>query len=206
MFTGLIEATGRVARVERVPSGLRLRVQTPLAVELSDGDSLAVNGVCLTIVERDEESAAFDVGPETMRVTALGELGDGAVVNLERAMRADARVGGHFVQGHVDATTKVLDIEPAAEFIWIWLALAAAHSVYVIPKGAIALDGISLTIALLEDDRFAVQIVPYTWAHTNLSARRPGDSVNVEFDLLGKYAVRAAQLAAAGKTVLETRP
>jgi riboflavin synthase len=204
MFTGLIEATGRVARVERVPAGLRLRVRTPLAPELSDGDSLAVNGVCLTAIGRDESSAAFDVGPETMRVTALGDLREGGVVNLERAMRADARVGGHFVQGHVDATTRVLDIQPEAGFVWIWLALPAAHAVYVIPKGAIALDGISLTVALLENERFAVQIVPYTWAHTNLSARRPGDSVNVEFDMLGKYAVRAAQLAAAGR--LETRP
>ena len=206
MFTGLIEATGRVARVERVPSGLRLRVRTPLAPELSDGDSLAVNGVCLTVVERDEESAAFDVGPETLRVTALGDLREGAVVNLERAMRADTRIGGHFVQGHVDATTTILDVRPEAEFIWIWFGLPAAHAVYVIPKGAIALDGISLTVALLEGERFAAQIVPYTWAHTNLSARRPGDSVNVEFDMLGKYAVRAAQLAAAARTALETRP
>jgi riboflavin synthase len=206
MFTGLIEATGRVARAERVRSGLRLRVLTPLAPELSDGDSLAVNGVCLTVIDRDDESAAFDVGPETIRVTALGDLKEGAVVNLERAMRADARIGGHFVQGHVDATTAVLDIRPDAEFVWIWFALPTPHAVYVIPKGAVALDGISLTVALLEDERFAVQIVPYTWAHTNLSGRRPGDSVNVEFDMLGKYAVRAAQLAAAGKTALEARP
>jgi riboflavin synthase alpha subunit len=205
MFTGLIEAIGAVARVERVPSGLRVRVATRLAPELSPGDSVAVNGVCLTVVERGEDAAGFDIGPETMRVTALAQLREGAAVNLERAMRADTRVGGHFVQGHVDNTTTVLDIRPDAGFTWLWFALAAGHAPYVIPKGAIAIDGISLTIATLEDERFAVQIVPYTWEHTNLPSRRAGDAVNVEFDMLGKYAVRAAQLAA-DRISLETRP
>jgi riboflavin synthase len=203
----LIETIGTVTGAERIPAGLGLRVTTTLAPELSPGDSLAVNGVCLTVVERRGETASFDVGPETMRVTALDSLREGSIVNLERAMRADTRVGGHFVQGHVDATTEVIDVRPEAGFVWVVFALAPEHALYVIPKGAIAIDGISLTVAGLEDDRFAVQIVPYTWDHTNLSSRRPGELVNVEFDMLGKYAVRAAQLAnGARRTPLETRP
>lgn len=207
MFTGLIESIGSVTRVDRVPAGLRLRVRTNLADRLSSGDSLAVNGVCLTVVHLDGDAVEFDVGPETMRVTALGGLQQGAVVNLERAMQADARIGGHFVQGHVDATTRVIEVRPDADFSWLSFALAPEHAPYVIPKGAIAIDGISLTIATLDMDRFAVQIVPFTWEHTNLSARRAGDLVNVEFDMLGKYAVRAAGLAADRRKVpLETRP
>lgn len=207
MFTGLIEAVGSVARVDRVPAGLRLRIRARMVGGLAPGDSLAVNGVCLTVVELDGEAAECDIGPETLRVTALGSLEPGSAVNLERAMQADARIGGHFVQGHVDATARIIDVRPAADFTWLSFALAPEHAPYVIPKGAVAIDGISLTIATLDLDRFAVQIVPFTWAHTNLSARRAGDLVNVEFDMLGKYAVRAAQLAARRDAAsLEARP
>jgi riboflavin synthase len=155
-----------------------------------------VNGVCLTVTAVDGARAAFDVGPQTARVTALGALRRGSRVNLERAMRADARMGGHFVQGHVDATGRLLEVRPEAEFTWMTFSYPREHAAYMIPRGAIAVDGVSLTVAVLEDDRFVVQIIPFTWTHTNFSTLTPGDAVNLEFDMLGKYAVRAAELVA----------
>jgi riboflavin synthase len=196
MFTGLIEAVGSVHVLEPVPDGFRLVLDTELAEQLRAGESVAVNGVCLTAIDVARGQVAFDVGPETTRVTALGSLYAGAPVNLERAMRADARVGGHFVQGHVDATGTITAVRSAAEFVWVTIAYPSAQAAYLIPKGAVAVDGISLTVATLRTDRFDVQIVPFTWTHTNLSARTVGDAVNLEFDMLGKYAVRAAELAA----------
>jgi riboflavin synthase alpha subunit len=201
MFTGLIEALGIVAAVEPIGGGYRLSVETELAEQLLDGDSLAVNGVCLTVVARRRGRVAFDVGPETASVTALGALGAGAPVNLERAMRADTPIGGHFVQGHVDATGTLVSVRPHAEFTWMTFAFPRSAAAYLIPKGAIAVDGISLTIAGLEADRFDVQVIPFTWAHTNLPVLTTGDRVNLEYDMLGKYAVRAAALAAQGEPI-----
>jgi riboflavin synthase len=198
MFTGLVEAFGQVAALEPIGGGYRLRVSTTLGRELRAGDSLSVNGVCLTVVEQDDERVAFDIGPETARVTALGGLRPGMPVNLERAMRADTRVGGHFVQGHVDGTGTLASVRQQAEFTWMTFTFPPDAAVYLIPKGAVAVDGISLTVAALERDRFDVQIIPFTWTHTNLSALAPGDRVNLEFDMLGKYAVRAATLVARG--------
>jgi riboflavin synthase len=198
MFTGLIEALGTVASLHRVEGGYRLAIGTALASELRDGDSLAVNGVCLTVVAHDGECVACDIGPESARVTALGALRPGMPVNLERAMRADTRVGGHFVQGHVDGTGTLVAIRDEAEFTWMAFAFPSEAAPYVIPKGAVAVDGISLTVATLAADRFDVQIIPFTWTHTNLSSLTIGDRVNLEFDMLGKYAVRAAMLVARG--------
>ena len=198
MFTGLIEALGTVASVDRVEGGYRLAIGAGLALELREGDSLAVNGVCLTVVARDGDRAAFDIGPETARVTSLGALRPGMPVNLERAMRADTRVGGHFVQGHVDGTGTLVAIREEAEFAWMTFAFAPEAAPYLISKGAVAVDGISLTVATLAASRFDVQIIPFTWTHTNLSSLAVGARVNLEFDMLGKYAVRAAMLAARG--------
>lgn len=196
MFTGLIEVLGRVRSLDPMPGGLRLTVATSLAPDVSAGDSVAVNGVCLTAVAGQAGELTFELGPETARVTALGRLATGRPVNLERAMRADARVGGHFVQGHVDTTGTLLAIRPEAEFTWMTFSYPARDAAHLILKGAIAVDGISLTIATLGDDRFDVQIIPFTWEHTNLAGLAVGDSVNLEYDVLGKYAVRAALLAA----------
>jgi riboflavin synthase len=184
MFTGLIEALGTVASLHRVEGGYRLAIGTALASELRDGDSLAVNGVCLTVVAHDGECVACDIGPESARVTALGALRPGMPVNLERAMRADTRVGGHFVQGHVDGTGTLVAIRDEAEFTWMAFAFPSEAAPYVIPKGAVAVDGISLTVATLAADRFDVQIIPFTWTHTNLSSLTIGDRVNLEFDML----------------------
>jgi riboflavin synthase len=194
MFTGLIEATGRL--VERSPTtgGFRLRLASPLARELSAGDSLAVNGVCLTVVTQTDDEVCADVGPETIRVTTLGALSPDATVNLERPLRADSRLGGHFVQGHVDAVGVLMDRRPEAEFEWLTFGFPAPLAPFLVLKGSIAVDGISLTVAVLETERFDVQIVPFTLTHTNLRTLRNGDPVNLEGDMVGKYVVRVAEL------------
>jgi riboflavin synthase len=196
MFTGLIEATGRVAERVTTAGGLELTIEASLARELGAGDSLAVNGVCLTVVVAEGDRITADVGPETLRVTTLGKLTVGAMVNLERPLRADSRLGGHFVQGHVDATGRLEDRESLAAFDRITLSFPSQLAQYIIPKGSIAVDGISLTVADLRPDRFDVQVVPFTLEHTNLRALQPGDPVNLECDLIGKYVARAAELAA----------
>jgi len=195
MFTGLIEATGKLVGRTPTDGGLRLRVASSLGPELALGDSLAVNGVCLTVVALEGKEILTEVGPETLRVTTLGSLTPGTVVNLERPVRADGRLGGHFVQGHVDAVGVVDTRRSQAEFEWITIGFPATLAPYLVLKGSIAVDGISLTIAGLGDDRFDVQIVPFTLAHTNLQAVRVRDRVNLECDLVGKYVVRAAEVA-----------
>jgi riboflavin synthase len=194
MFTGLIESVGRIAAVDPGASGFRLRIETPLASELRPGDSIAVNGVCLTATAIEGGAFLADVGPETARVTTLGALGAGAAVNLERAMRGDARFGGHFVQGHVDATATIEDVREDGDAHWITIGFAPDLAPYLVAKGSVAVDGISLTVARLEAAAFDVMIIPFTWTHTNLSGARPGTRVNIECDLVGKYVVRAAAM------------
>jgi riboflavin synthase len=196
MFTGLIEAVGRVTDVERRSSGIRLRIRTTLASELAPGNSLAVNGVCLTVVTADADHVECDVGPETARVTTLAALRMGEPVNLERPMHPDGRFGGHFVQGHVDGTGRVVRIRGGGDAHWLTVSFGAALAPYLVPKGSVALDGISLTVAALTEGTFDIMVVPYTWEQTNLQARREGDAVNLECDLIGKYVVRAAEVMA----------
>jgi riboflavin synthase len=195
MFTGLIEAIGEVQEVKPTPAGFRLRVTTAIAPELVAGDSLAVNGVCLTAVSCDASGIHADISPETLRVSALGLLRRGALVNLERPLRADARLGGHFVQGHVDATGTIDDIRPDGDSYWLTIRFPAVLAPYIVRKGSITVNGISLTVAGVDDRHFNVQIIPYTWEHTNLHLAKAGDLVNLESDILGKYVVRAAELA-----------
>ena len=195
MFTGLVEALGELGERTKTPGGWRVRIATPLAAELSLGDSLAVNGVCLTVVIAGSGAIAADVGPETARVTTLGSLPRGCLVNLERPLRADSRFGGHFVQGHVDAVGRVEDLRPDVEFHWLTVSFPAQLSALFVHKGSVAVDGISLTVADLRSDRFVVQVVPYTMEHTNLGRARVHDGVNLECDLVGKYVARAAELA-----------
>jgi riboflavin synthase len=193
MFTGLIETVATVARVDAVPSGYRLRLDTPLAAELQLGESVTVDGVCLTVTARDAAGWEADVGPETARVTTLGTFTPGRRVNLERSMRADSRFGGHLVQGHVDATGTVAAIRPDGESHWIDVAFPERLSPLLVPKGSVALNGVSLTIATLEQARFSVMIIPFTWDHTSLSDLGPGALVNLECDMVGKYVARAAE-------------
>lgn len=198
MFTGLIEAVGEVIEVKPTSAGVRLRVGTELARELSRGDSLAVNGVCLTVIHAGEDEVHADVSPETVRVTTLGSLARGTRLNLERPLRADGRMGGHFVQGHVDAIGAVAEVRADAEFQWLTVSYPSLLAPYIIHKGSIAVDGISLTVAGLGENRFDLQIVPYTWQHTNLRTIRLHDCVNLECDVIGKYVVRVAELAGFG--------
>ena len=193
MFTGLIETVATVARLEPVESGYRLRLETALASELALGESVAVDGVCLTVTSRDATGWEADIGPETARVTTLGLLRAGHRVNLERSMRADGRFGGHLVQGHVDATGQVLAIRPDGDSRWIDVAFPEPLSPLFVPKGSVAMNGVSLTVATLDEARFSVMIIPFTWEHTSLSDLRPGGQVNLECDMVGKYVARAAQ-------------
>ena len=191
MFTGLIESVGEIAGLKRTPSGVRVRVRTPLGGELAPGDSVAVNGVCLTVVSADRAGIYADISPETARVTTLGVAKRGAMVNLERPLRADARIGGHFVQGHVDATAPVDEIREDGDSRWMTVRFPNELAAYIVRKGSIAVNGVSLTVAGVDKQRFDVQVIPYTWAHTNLRALKQGDPVNLECDVLAKYVARA---------------
>jgi riboflavin synthase len=204
MFTGLIEDVGEVVDCERAPGGTRLRIGTSLASELTPGDSLAVNGVCLTVTLIESGRVLADVGPETLRVTTLGELKAGARVNLERPLRADGRFGGHFVQGHVDGMGRIEDMKLDRDCQWITISFPSPLTPYLVQKGSIAVDGVSLTVAMLGMDRFDVQLIPFTLEHTTLGTARIHDRVNLECDMVGKYVVRAAE--SAGLTLSAGQP
>jgi riboflavin synthase len=198
MFTGLIESLGEIAEGKLTPGGVRLRLSTALATSLANGDSLAVNGVCLTVVSADAQGIHADVSPETARITTLGSIRLGTVVNLERPLRADARLGGHFVQGHVDATGVVEELRQDGDSYWLTVRFPPPLASGIVRKGSIAVDGISLTVAGVDERRFDVQIIPYTWQHTNLHTLKTGDAVNLECDILGKYVARIMEVAGAG--------
>ena len=194
MFTGLIESVGIVSDVVLTSSGFTLTIRTPMGSELHQGESVAVNGVCLTVtvVEGDEWQA--DIGPETARVTTLGLMKPEQPVNLERSLRAGDRFGGHFVQGHVDSVGTVENVRRDGDAHWLTISFPNALAPLLIPKGSVAVDGISLTVAALRERQFDVMIIPFTWSHTNLSSLSVRDQVNLECDMLGKYVVRAAEL------------
>ncbi len=192
MFTGLVESTGQVIHSEPSLSGARHAIAIPFAAELAPGDSVSVNGCCLTVTSADPAAGdvSFDLLQETLRHTNLGDLQPGDPVNLERALRADARLGGHFVQGHVDATGEILDYSRHGQDHRLEVALPPAFARYLIPKGSVAVDGMSLTVAVLGSDSFTIWITPHTHLVTNLATRKPGQRVNLEFDVLAKYLER----------------
>ena len=195
MFTGLIESVGEVAGVTATAAGgRRLSIRTPLASELRVGDSLAVNGVCLTAVTADGGAVSADIGPETARITTLGSLTPGTLVNLERSMAADGRFGGHFVQGHVDGVGEVAQIREEGDAHWLTLSFPDGLAPYLIQKGSIAVDGVSLTVAALREGTFDVMLIPHTWEQTALRTLRQGSRVNLECDMVGKYVARALEL------------
>jgi riboflavin synthase len=198
MFTGLIEAVGYVADVARSEAGWRLKIRTELARELTNGESVSVNGVCLTATRAGATDFEADIGPETARVTTLGSVQAEQAVNLERAMRADARFGGHFVQGHVDGLATLLGVWAEGDAHWLRVGFAPALAPFFVAKGSVALDGVSLTVAALGADHFDVMIIPFTWSHTSLSTLQAGSKVNVECDVVGKYVARAVQLFGSG--------
>src|SRR5579872_1743660 len=204
MFTGLVEAVGELIERKTTSGGFRLRIGSRLAPELAPGDSLAVNGVCLTVILSEQNEIHADIGPETVRVTTLGSLPLGSALNLERPLRADGRFGGHFVQGHVDAIGHVEELRADAEFHWLTVSFPPHLAPFIVHKGSIAVDGISLTVAGLGPDRFDIMVVPFTMSHTNLGHVKVRERVNIECDLVGKYVVRAAELA--GLTLTGVRP
>lgn len=193
MFSGLIEAVGELAEIKPIPAGMRIRILTRLGRDLSLGDSVAVNGVCLTVSLKEEAEFYAEISPETARVTTLAGLTLGGAINLERPVRADARLGGHFVLGHVDEIGHVEEIREEADFYSLTLCYPPSLASFIVRKGSIAVDGISLTVGGLSAQRFDVQIVPYTWKHTNLQATKVGESVNLECDIIGKHVVKAVE-------------
>jgi riboflavin synthase len=194
MFTGIVEAVGTLSEVKSTGGGYRVRIQTPLSAEMKQGDSLAVNGVCLTVILIEGGQVLADIGPETARVTTFSAMQRGQEVNLERPMRGDGRLDGHFVLGHVDGVGVIEEIRPEADSRWLTIGFQPALAPYFIRKGSVAVDGISLTVAGLGERQFDVMVIPYTWNHTSLKGVRKGDKVNLECDMIGKYIVRAIEL------------
>jgi riboflavin synthase len=186
MFTGLIAQTGQVRK-----NGARLAVETELAKELEPGDSIAVNGVCLTAVAIDDNGFEADVMEETLVRTSLGRLQQGDRVNLELALRIGDRLGGHFVQGHVDATGRILEIEQREHSRVLLIGAPPEILRYIVEKGSIAVDGVSLTVTEVEAKGFSVSLIPETLERTTLGSVSEGDPVNLEVDMLAKYAVKA---------------
>ncbi|MFL5920359.1 MAG: riboflavin synthase [Gaiellaceae bacterium] len=191
MFTGIVRERGRVVSAESNGGGVRLRIDAAqTARKAAPGDSVAVDGCCLTVTTAADGALEFDAVPETLARTTLGRLEPGAEVNLEPALRAGEPLGGHFVQGHVDGRASVKSLEQEGEGARLRLELAPELVRYCVEKGSIAIDGVSLTVAALSDRGVEIALVPFTLEHTTLAALRPGDEVNVEVDLLAKYAER----------------
>ena len=188
MFTGIVEETGRVVAFSKLAAAWRLQIAAGATLAGSAlGDSIAVNGCCLTIAQIDAKHFYFDVLEETRRLTNFSDLAPGAPVNLERSLRFDGKVGGHFVTGHIDGLGAIEVFEPRGADHYLRVRAPVGGGRYLIHKGSIAIDGISLTVAEVEGDSFAVWLIPHTLAVTNLGPRRAGERVNLEFDLLGKY-------------------
>jgi riboflavin synthase alpha subunit len=190
MFTGIVEALGRVGAVETgAAGGRRLRIAVPDEVgwRLALGESVAVSGVCLTVVDTSPGRLAFDLAEETLRVTTLGGHAAGDAVNLERPLRLDARLGGHLVLGHVDGVGRVTAVKPEGDGARLEVEAPAGLRPLLIPKGSVTVDGVSLTVAAIEHGAFAVALIPHTLLVTTLGRRRPGDPVNLEMDVIGKY-------------------
>lgn len=198
MFTGIVERTVAVAELRPVETGARLILDlSEIAGDLELGESVAVNGCCLTVAEFLENGqVAFDLLEETLRLTNLGDLDSNSIVNIERALRVGDRLSGHFVQGHVDTRAQLLALEPSGQDHKLVVSLPAEFARYAIYKDSICVDGMSLTIAELEDDRFTIWITPHTFAVTNLRQRKSGDAVNLEFDMLAKYLERSREFEA----------
>lgn len=189
MFTGIVEEVGVVAAVEPVSVGARLRIHCRKVLEdTGEGASISVNGVCLTAVDLRADSFAADVSPETLSRSNLGELAEGAEVNLERALAAGGRLGGHIMQGHIDGTGELVAFDELGDGNW-WLRVAIPSELqrYVVFKGSIGVDGISLTVAEVDENMVGVAVIPHTVRNTNLRRRRTGDKLNIECDILAKY-------------------
>ncbi len=188
MFTGIIEETGRVVAFTPEAAAWKLQIAAQLvSADVALGDSVAVNGCCLTVTRFDADNLWFDVLEETRRLTNFAQLAPGSAVNLERSLRPDGRMGGHFVTGHIDVPGRIEQLEPRGKDYYLRVHVPGGFARYLVYKGSVAIDGISLTVAEVAGDSFAVWLIPHTLLVTNLRDRKAGESVNLEFDLLAKY-------------------
>ena len=188
MFTGIVEEKGKLIRVEHPGQGLRLSLEIPLGLtEISLGDSINVNGACLTVVEKKGQALTVDVSSETLQRTTFRELQEGEEVNLERALRLTDRLGGHIVSGHIDGIGTVIEKRKEGDFVLIRVRVPRTVMKYVVPKGSIAIDGISLTVNECQEDEIRMTLIPFTLQKTTLLKRKAGDRVNLEADIVGKY-------------------
>ncbi|MFE7783813.1 riboflavin synthase [Streptomyces nigrescens] len=204
MFTGIVEELGEVVAVEDLADASRFRLRGPVVTEdAKHGDSIAVNGVCLTVVETVDGEFTADVMAETLNRSSLGALAAGSRVNLERPMALGGRLGGHLVQGHVDGTGTILERTPGEHWEIVKIALPAALSRYVVEKGSITVDGVSLTVVDAADDYFTISLIPTTLALTTLGIKKAGDPVNLEVDVLAKYVERLLGRGADGSADLK---
>lgn len=191
MFTGIVEERGTVAVIDALPESSRIRIAGPRVMDgTKPGDSIAVNGVCLTVVDCLADGFTADVMQETLRRSSLRDISAGSAVNLERAARMDSRIGGHLVQGHVDGVGTVIDVEPHDEWTIMRFSLPDGLARYVVEKGSIAIDGVSLTVVAVDRDSVTVSLIPTTLAETTLGIRKVGDPVNVEVDAMAKHIER----------------
>ena len=191
MFTGIVEALAKAVSVEPRGPARRLVIGHPETARAARlGDSIAINGCCLTVVEKTEEDLAFEAGPETLACTNLGALTSGDQVNLERSLTASSQLGGHFVLGHIDATGSVARSELDGEWVTKWFQVPLQIAAQLVPKGSVAVDGVSLTVVDVLTDQFSVALISYTLEHTTLGFRNVGDTVNLETDVLGKYVAK----------------
>lgn len=188
MFTGLIQSVGTIAGIAPDgQGGQRLRIADAIARSVSLGESIAVNGCCLTVVSSDPESMSFDLGPETLARTTFGTLSQGSRVNLERAVAVGERFGGHFVTGHIDTVGTIAAMETNGEWLTLRIDISGAYDDLLIEKGSIAVEGVSLTLAAVEPGRVSIMIIPHTQSATTLGEKVPGDPVNLELDLIAKH-------------------
>lgn len=202
MFTGIVEEIGTVRRLTRTPNRCELELTASKVLEGTKiGDSIAVNGVCLTVISMDADGFTADVMPETLRRSNLGTLKPGSMVNLERAMAADGRFGGHIVAGHIDGTGKIQSMQPEGNAMLVTIGATPKLLRYVVEKGSIAIDGISLTVAKVTHSDFTVSLIPHTGEETTLLKHRPGEIVNLETDMIGKYVEKLMQPKESGVTV-----
>lgn len=194
MFTGIVEGVGKTVSFEEKKAAWLLKLQAPefIAESLSEGDSLACNGCCLTLVWRDGNELSFELLEETIRLTSFEGVKEGSLINLERPLEANARLGGHFVSGHIDVRSRVETFEQRGKNFYMKVAVPAEFSKYAVYKGSIAIDGISLTVAEAGENSLAVWLIPHTLEVTNLSGCKAGKFVNLEFDLLAKYVEKIA--------------
>lgn len=204
MFTGLVEEVGKVVSLKKSPEGALLTVETSLG-DIKIGDSVAVNGACLTVVDIDQQRVSFELSPETLKRTNLGLLKNGDFVNLERALRVGDRLGGHIVQGHVDFTARIISFKNLGKHRELVIEIPTGWEKYFVEKGSVALDGISLTVNTVQGNKISINIIPHTYKHTNLKYKKVGDLLNVETDIVGKYVINYLERFSSKETSLEEK-